>query len=92
MFHCQQSLEKLLKAILIERSVAGIARRTHDLVSLTEELHIEMPAERTRFLRRLTELYVPTRYNDEEIDYEGTATEWVHQTEEFFAWLRQLLN
>jgi HEPN domain-containing protein len=93
LFHCQQTLEKLLKAILIERSATNMARRTHDLVLLAELLNIRLPEESFLFLRQLAELYVPSRYGDETVDFEyAPPNEWLKQTEDLFSWLRQQLS
>ena len=92
-FHCQQALEKLLKAILIERSPTSRARRSHDLVLLAEAVELTLSREQFQFLRRLGELYVPSRYGDEDVDFDYAASEtWLLQTKELFAWLRQLLS
>ena len=91
-FDCQQAEEKSLKALLIERSPSGRARRTHDLPSLAEELSLDLSGEQFHFLRRSTELYIPTRYGDEEVNFEELQPEaWLRQTEEFLSWLRRLL-
>lgn len=37
-FFCQQAVEMLLKSMWIEQAYEGVPRRTHDLVSLAEEL------------------------------------------------------
>jgi HEPN domain-containing protein len=92
-FHCQQALEKLLKAILIERSPTNRARRTHDLVSLAEELRLGLAVEQLQLLRRLADLYNPSRYGDEDVDFEyAPPEEWLRQTRGLFAWLRQMLS
>jgi HEPN domain-containing protein len=92
-FHCQQALEKLLKSILIERSPTGRTKRTHDLVFLAESVEVSLSEAQFQFLRRLGELYNPSRYGDEDVDFEyALPEEWRRQTKELFSWLRQLLS
>ncbi|MGH9198783.1 MAG: HEPN domain-containing protein [Acidimicrobiia bacterium] len=93
-FHCQQALEKLLKAVWIERASEGLPRRTHDLVGLADELQLELADGWVEFLRRLSEQYMPSRYGDVpvvEISRES-AENYLRRTEEIFAWLLKLLN
>jgi HEPN domain-containing protein len=93
MFHCQQALEKLLKSILIERSPSGRARRTHDLVFLAAAVDATLSEGQFQFLRRLGELYNPSRYGDEDVDFEyAPPEEWLRPTKELFSWLRQHLS
>ena len=93
LFHCQQALEKLLKAIVVERLGSGYVRRTHDLVSLAEELQLELQEEEMKLVRRLGELYMPSRYGDEDVDLEDELlADWLARTKELFAWLRQQLS
>ena len=60
-FHCQQAIEKCLKAVLEEHS--GTVPRLHDLITLHgqvqeyTELHIEQD-----LLKQLNELYADARY------------------------------
>ena len=92
-FHCRQALEKLLKAILIERSPAGRTRRTHDLVLLGKLVGYTFSDAQFEFLRELYEMYVPSRYGDEDVDFEyRPPEEWVRLTKELFSWLRPLLS
>jgi len=93
LFHCQQALEKLLKGIVVEQTSADHVRRTHDLVSLVEELHLQVSEEQFVLLRRLGDLYMPSRYGDEDVNLaEALLVEWLRQTTELFLWLRQLLS
>ena len=92
-FFCQQSLEMLLKAIWIERAPEGLPRRTHDLVSLAKELELGLSEERLKFLRLLSEQYIPTRYGDIPIEYsQETADNYLGRTKELFSWLRPMLS
>ena len=91
-FHCQQALEKSLKALVIERSPSGRPRRTHDLVSLAEEMSLELSQEDLSLLRRLGEQYATTRYG-EDVDYDQTRSlDYLRRTRTLFAWLQQQLS
>ena len=93
LFHCQQALEKLLKGIVVEQRSPEYVRRTHDLVSLAEELNLQISEEQFRLLRRLGELYVPSRYGEEDVDLgDESLIDWLRQATELFSWLRQLLS
>lgn len=92
-FLCQQTMELLLKAIWIEKADEGLPRRTHDLVSLAQELDLALAEEQLEFLRRLSEQYIPTRYADVRVEYtREDAVQYLQKTEELFAWLRQRLS
>ncbi len=92
-FFCQQAVEMLLKSMWIEQADEGLPRRTHDLVSLAEELTLGLSAEQLELLRRLTEQYIPTRYASVPVEYQREdAVEYLEKTRVLFAWLRQRLN
>ncbi len=88
-FHCQQAIEKLLKALLIEREVVERPRRTHDLVSLADDLVLDLADDDWVLLRRLGEQYATSRYG-EDVDYEQEHTlDYLTRTRALFEWLRQ---
>jgi HEPN domain-containing protein len=92
-FFCQQAMEMLLKSIWIERAEEGLPPRTHDLVSLAQELALPLSEEQLAFLRELSEQYMPTRYADVAIEYSlETAEDYYRRMEGLFSWLRRLLN
>ena len=91
-FHCQQALEKALKALHLERSATGRTRRTHDLVGLAVDLSLHLSEEEFALLRRLGEQYSTSRYG-EDVDYVETNTrERFQQTRLLFAWFQQQLS
>lgn len=92
-FHCQQGVEKLLKAIWIEAATEGSPPRIHDLVALAKLLAIPMTSEQLDFLARLSEQYIPTRYADRLAEYAHDTVEgYLEETQGFFAWLRPQLS
>lgn len=60
-FFCHQSLEKALKAVIIEGR-REMPPRTHNLLELAELA--EVPETQLHFLRELTPDYITTRYPD----------------------------
>src|SRR4030042_1649933 len=61
-FYCQQSIEKLLKAIWTERHGAGTHPRVHNLVKLAKRLRLDVPAQWHDLLVDLTDQIFPSRY------------------------------
>jgi HEPN domain-containing protein len=96
-FHCQQALEKLLKAIWIEKAAEGYPPREHNLTLLAAKGNVVLDAGRQEFFDSLSKQYMPTRYADvaieEEVEYSKEQAEnYYRRTAEEFQWLRQQLN
>jgi HEPN domain-containing protein len=94
-FHCQQAVEKVLKAfyMLIRQTDAP---RSHSLVFLGHETGtLDTFGD---LLRELTPAYTDTRYPDASIEspeliYGGDrAKKLMNQTEKFFQWIRLELD
>lgn len=82
-YHCQQAIEKLLKAVLIEET--SKYRKVHDLVGLAADLSLDLPDDQRRLLGRLTELYIPTRYGDEPVELaDGEVQNYYERAKGFF--------
>src|SRR5690554_2441356 len=88
---CQQALEKLLKAIVVEVTEQA-PPRIHNLVrlALLAELELEPPWE--QLLSKLSLEYVEMRYPEDlatidELNDRETAETHLRQTEEFIRWL-----
>jgi HEPN domain-containing protein len=60
-FHCQQAVEKYLKALWVEQHTEGIPPRIHDLTDLLTELDLDLP-DWQMFLERLSRQAVESRY------------------------------
>jgi HEPN domain-containing protein len=54
-FHCQQAVEKVLKAIWVDRADIGMPPRTHELPRLARNLSLSLPETDFRFLQTLSE-------------------------------------
>lgn len=93
-FHCQQAVEKALKALYMVLHEAE-APRSHSLVFLGQETGA-FPSFGD-FLRELTPAYMDTRYPDASIEspeliYGGDrAQRLFDHTEAFFLWIRSAL-
>ena len=94
-WHCHQSIEKLLKEILIKQNKRP--RKIHDLTELLREAKITLPAELLNLLEELNFHYLPSRYPDfyEQIKklYSFKNIKNVLElTRTLFLWLKNYLN
>jgi len=91
LFCCQQSVEKPLKALIVERTGA-LPPRIHNLLRLAQVAGIDLPVVEKRFLAALSAYYIQSRY-PEEIRAAASAvtcdvaTETLGKTEETTQWL-----
>jgi HEPN domain-containing protein len=93
LFHAHQALEKLLKALLLERMPVGPPPRTHNLVALADRVGLLLPERVLGQLTVLNQVYAPDRYPDIEPGYMiDDMQAYVTQVEEMYAWLRQYLT
>ena len=91
--HCQQALEKLLKAMWVEQALEGYPPREHNLNSLAQKVALKLTKERMDFFDDLSKQYNPSRYGDVAVEYSREQAENYHQrTLEHFEWLRQQLS
>jgi HEPN domain-containing protein len=92
-FMCQQALEKILKAMAIEKGKEVL--RSHNLVRLAEvaEIYNTMPIEYKDFLADLTPFAIEARYGDyrrslSEIIDRKMAKKYLEKTKRTYKWLR----
>lgn len=89
-FFCQQSVEKALKALYIEKKRASPSA-THSLIYYAAE--VNAPSKFFTFLRQLTPEFVTTRYPDAaygvpyELYDETIAGEILEKSEEVVRWI-----
>lgn len=91
-YHCQQSIEKLLKGVLISKGVT--IKKTHDLGLLAEILG-EYEAVDEKYLEmcdNLTPYGVKIRYPQELYIEEYHVTKALQETETLYEWLMGLLE
>lgn len=85
-FCCQQSIEKLMKAIWTERHGVGTHPRVHNLVKLADGLDLDVPAQWRNLVVDLTDQIFPSRYPEAGWQYEReVAEEYYNTTQELFA-------
>ena len=87
LFFLQQSAEKALKAVYIEKFKSLI--KVHDLVLLAKK--VEAPEKIIGFCREITPAYQYTRYPDAEInlEIEQKANKFVDYVEEILEWAKK---
>lgn len=96
-FMCQQAVEKLLKAIIIQHG--GEALRTHNLVRLAQlaEVYGAMSESEQGFLADLTPFAIEARYGDyrkklSEITDNKMAADYLEKTKRLFKWLQRRME
>ena len=90
-FGCQQALEKLLKALVVQSTIQA-PPRTHNLLRLLALAQVSLEPEQEQFLSELSVAYIETRYPDEvaaiaALNNRSAAQEHLQHTETLFAWL-----
>jgi HEPN domain-containing protein len=92
LFCCQQAVEKMLKARIVEKTLE-FPPRLHHLQRLAQAAGLAMSSDQTDFLGELTAYYIQSRY-PEEIEAIGEqvtpeiAAETLRKTEETLEWLK----
>jgi HEPN domain-containing protein len=94
--HCHQALEKILKALIVEKGKE--IKKIHDLITLLKDSELDLPKNFEVFIEKLNPHYQPTRYPD--IPYKGPilrynkeiAREYFNKTKEVFLWLEKLIS
>ncbi|MBI2886101.1 MAG: HEPN domain-containing protein [Chloroflexi bacterium] len=81
-FHTHSAVEKTLKGFWIEQRAEGVPPRTHDLLELLRELHLDLP-DWQEYLANLSRQAVVSRYA-------GTSTYTAPQVTEYLARAREL--
>lgn len=91
-FHCQQSVEKLLKGVLLSRGVT--IKKTHDLGLLAEMLQEYMVVDEKyiEICDNLTPYGVKIRYPQELFIEEYHAIKALEETQELLEWLKQIFE
>lgn len=95
-FMCQQSLEKILKAVYVHNK-NEIPPRTHNLLYLLDVLKIKMEGDNLNLLSYLNQFYLESRYPGERIELARTinkekAQEILEKAKGAFKCLKQKLQ
>ena len=92
-FMSHLAVEKALKGLYNEK-VLGIPPKTHNLILLLNKLDIKPPKELGKFIVKLNEASIPTRYPEsltklQQIYNENTAKEIIERAKEFIEWIKK---
>ena len=94
-FMCQQSLEKLLKALYIKEK-NETPPYTHNLIKLVENLSINsaLDESKNKFLEIINSYYIESRYTENIVEISKSLTREkvkniLKETEEFYSWLKK---
>ena len=95
-FHCQQAVEKRLKALYVQTK-GEMPPRTHTLPRIAAEIGLEADEAMRAFLVELTYGYIAYRYPTldgalPEAQYEEDAERLLARTKEAVEWLDHLLK
>jgi len=95
LFCCQQAVEKMLKAVIAERS-GQCPPRLHNLLRLTEYAGLELDQGQMTIMEDLSRYYIQSRYPEEipaisrGLDRK-TGQQALNQTEDMVRWLSLML-
>ena len=91
-YHCQQTVEKLLKGVLISKGVT--IKKTHDLGLLAEMMqeYVEVDEKYLEMCDELTPYGVKIRYPQELFIEEYQVKKALEETQELHDWLMALLQ
>jgi HEPN domain-containing protein len=94
-FMCHLAIEKSLKALYYER-LHQIPPKTHSLIYLLNQVGVKPPEEHGRFIVKLSEASIPTRYPEDldrlQQEYtEHIVKELLAKGKEVIGWIRQQL-
>ncbi len=92
LFTCQQAIEKMLKALVVQNT-GSFPPKIHDLVKLLTIAGIEAPVKKKEFLAKLNHYYLETRYPAElseisKLIKRQTALDIFNETRKILAWLK----
>jgi len=96
LFCCQQTIEKMLKALITERKDI-VPPRLHNLVRLAQIAELVMSNQEIEFLDRLSDFYIKTRYPEtiaklQVIAKRERALATVKETERYYLWIKSLIE
>ena len=95
LFCCQQAVERMLKAVIAERS-GECPPRLHNLLRLAEQAGVELDQIQTVLMEDLSRYYIQSRYPEEipalsrGLDRQR-GRQVLNQTEDVLQWLSSML-
>ena len=92
-FMSHLALEKMLKALVTEET-RTLPPRTHNLIDLAQRSKLGLSQTQRDFIGKINNASIVTRYPDDLLEMvvqypETVAREYLEQTKELIAWLRQ---
>ena len=90
-------LEKILKAILVDRNDNNMPPKIHNLVRLAELSEIELDDKQKFFLDKINDFNIQTRYPDYKLEFykrcnKEYTNEYFDKIKEFYEWFNSLLK
>jgi HEPN domain-containing protein len=91
------ALEKIIKALFVERNNNNIPPKIHNLVRLAEQSRIELNDEQKFFLDKVNDFNIQARYPDYKLEFYKIcdaeyAKENLSKIKEFYSWFNSLLK
>jgi len=91
------SLEKLLKAIYVDKNDNLIPPKIHNLVRLAELSNIQLDEKQRFTLDQINDFNIQTRYPDYKLEFYKLCTkeytyEYFEKIKEFYRWFKSLLR
>jgi HEPN domain-containing protein len=91
------ALEKIIKAVFVEKNDNNIPPKIHNLVRLAELSRIELNDEQKFFLDKVNDFNIQTRYPDYKHEFYKIcdveyAKENMSKIKEFYSWFNSLLK
>jgi HEPN domain-containing protein len=92
-FMCHLSIEKMIKAQYVKR-LNNVAPKSHNLLWLAEEIKLEFPETLYKFIFRLNDASLPTRYPQQlsasiKLYSKAVTLEILNKTKELQQWIKQ---
>lgn len=92
-FMCHLSIEKMIKAQYVKR-LNNVAPKSHNLLWLAEEIKLEFPEALYKFIFRLNDASLPTRYPQQlsasiKLYSKAVTPEILNKTKELQQWIKQ---
>ena len=92
---CQQSLEELLKAIIMIQT-KDHPPYIHDLIMLSKKIDLQIPEDIHKILRNINPHYIVARYKSQRFDpkvyNKAAAGKTIKATEETIKWFAEKLD
>lgn len=91
------ALEKILKAIFVDKNDNNIPPKIHNLVRLAELSKIKLDDEQKFFLDKINDFNIQTRYPDYKLEFYQRCTKeftnkYFDKIKEFYEWFNSLLK